>query len=207
MRTAVVVGTENRQARDVANWFGENGYRVYEIGTEELLCKDVIMRRLKLIAEEAGALDLLVIQHERYMAGDCEVGKKRDYTQMLEMISQSILGIQALLDTAVPLLRKGEKKRIVFLSHAEASISNTEDTQDFTWHMILCSCHMLLKNYFNLLRPEGFTFRCYALDYGEAFSAAEYASADFCYHPRVPFAHSEENRMVLRDGMFREIAW
>lgn len=207
MRTVVVIGTENREALETAVWFEKKEDQIYSFRTVELVDKNKVEEMFGVIAKEVGSIDILIIQYEKHLQDDGKIGSGRNYTQMLDMINQSILWLQALFDVAIPLLRNGYKKRIALLSHTNGSISITEDVEDIAWHMILSSYHMMMKNYFNLLRPEGFTFRCFALNHGDAFSAAEYINTDFCFHSRVPFAHSEENRIVLRDGRFREITW
>lgn len=37
--------------------------------------------------------------------------------------------------------------------------------------------------------------------------AGEYFSMNLCYDSQEPYIHSEEKRVVMRDGWFEDIAW
>ncbi|MDE7186821.1 MAG: hypothetical protein K2O13_04860 [Lachnospiraceae bacterium] len=53
--------------------------------------------------------------------------------------------------------------------------------------------------------------QCYAMDGSEdgvhGLSCGDYITMDFCYDEQEPYIHSEENRYVIRDSVFREISW
>lgn len=67
---------------------------------------------------------------------------------------------------------------------------------------------MMEKLYFNQLRPEGFTFRCFGSSEEEGgITAGEYIMNALCYDPKEPYIHSDENRLVMRDHHYREIPW
>ena len=111
------------------------------------------------------------------------------------------------VEAMLPFLRSG-KKRLGLITSATASIREPGETRDFAFAMTQAGLHMLWKLYFNKLRPEGFTFRvfCPCVD-GTGLCAGQYMQMDFCYDAREEYIHSEENRIVMRDGQMREISW
>ena len=78
---------------------------------------------------------------------------------------------------------------------------------------MMAAVNDMVKLFFNRLRPEGFTFRSYALT-GDpagvpqgAFPPGAFFLLDFCYDARELPIHNEEERFVLKDGFLNEIAW
>ena len=93
------------------------------------------------------------------------------------------------------------------ITESGSSISWTKETDDFAYHMSLAAIHMMEKLYFNRLRPEGFTFRCYAEEGSGGICGAEYIERGLCYDEKEPYIHSDENRLVMRDRYLHEIPW
>ena len=133
-----------------------------------------------------------------------EIGKGHDFDRMEAVLSERIFEMRHCVDSAIPFMSEGGK-RIAFLTSASSSVSMCQDKDHFAEHMLLCAGNMLSKMTFNRLRPLGFTVRCFAPSDG--ISAAEYLLQDFCYDENEPVVHSEENRLVMRNGMFVEIPW
>lgn len=163
------------------------------------------------VRDKEGYLDILVLSAEKRCAGDGEIGDTHNYEEMLNVYDFNVNGVYKSIQTFLPLLRLGSTKRIAFLSHKSSSINLCGKTDDYAYHMSLAAINMMLKIYFNALRPEGFTFRIYcAGEEGEgkglAMSAKEYILRGLYYDLNEAF-RSEENRLVMRDCFHREIPW
>lgn len=218
MNTAFLFHMDMPGARLAADWLRKNGYQVDGAVTGEMTGE-------ALCQLENMTLDLLVICPDtEYEDCDGAVGSGRDYEKTAEFVAGRIAEIHEVLERSIPALGRGGEKRIAFLTHACSSISWCEDKKDFAAHMLLGGLNMQAKLLFNRLRPLGFTMRCYAFgENGKVFDLSgagigeaggedgigpgEYIGLDFCFDPGEPVVHSDENRLVMRDRFFREIAW
>lgn len=204
MKTAVIYGAAMPEAGKAGKWLGAHGWKVITIEKEELTAQR---------AEEIGAIDMLVISVDPSWDGeDAPVGGGRDYDAMADRISAGIYEVPFAVETLFPCLEAGEGKRIAFLTGKYGSIRHCRDRDHFAPHMILAGIHMLAKMMYNRLRRDGYTMRMFAADgdekeVGQMICAGEYFAMDFCYDEKEPYIHSDENRLVMRDGWFDEIAW
>ena len=135
---------------------------------------------------------------------DGEIGTGLDFDRMETVLSEKLFSMKHCVDSAIPFMREGGQ-RIAFLTSAASSVSMCPDCSQFAEHMLLAAVNMLAKMTFNRLRPMGFTVRCFAPSAG--MTAGQYILQDFCYDANEPTVHSEENRLVMRNGAFVEIPW
>lgn len=199
----LIAGTRFHQAAEAARWFKAQGAVVYEMSSAAGEAERANI--LDLIRKEE-RLDYLIIQAAS-RAEDVQAFGQLDYGQISRVFDQGVNGAHELIEAVLPFLRKG-KKRLGLISLASASIREPGETKDFAFAMTQAGLHMLWKLYFNKLRPEGFTFRIFCPNEdGSGLSAGEYMHMDFCYDAREAYIHSEENRLIMRDGYFREIPW
>lgn len=199
----LIAGTQFREAAETADWFKQQGAVVYEISS--VADAAVKAQALKAIQGE-GKLDYLVIQATARGENVQPLGQL-DYSDLSRVFNQSINGAHELIEAALPYLREG-KKRLGLITSAATSTREPEETKDFAFAMTQAGLHMLWKLYFNKLRPEGFTFRVFCpTEDGSGLCAGKYMQMDFCYDAREEYIHSEENRIVMRDGLLREISW
>jgi hypothetical protein len=110
----------------------------------------------------------------------------------------------------MPLLEKGDDKRICFVNTVGSSNFYCEDTADFPAHVSRAPLNMAAKLLFNELHPEGYTFRIYCKDeHATEEKAGEWAAEFFIrgrsLQPTDPPCHSDENRCVLYDWRAREL--
>lgn len=160
------------------------------------------------IKQKEGKIDILLLGACGQMPEDGFIGKGHDCEALLEMISGQVNGMQETIEAALPLLREGEMKRIGMITKKASGIRNCTDDCNFGQHMVWAGMNMVGKLYFNLLRPEGFTFRWYCDEENSGgMSAGEYLLTGLCYDPKEAYIHSDENRLVMRDAYLREIAW
>lgn len=225
-QTVVVVGIEHRDAREVALGFLSRGFQVYGIvtsgdaGQVEVFsgrypnlktvfvnCVDDMKKIAAWMEERETSLDILVLRSGFLLTSDGNVKKEHNYADISRIFEYNVQGTREIIEGMLPLLRKGKKKRIALVTSKNSSIGETQDKENFAYHMSISAINMMMRIYFNQLRPEGFSFRCYAVEGTGGLSGTEYINLDFCYDEKEPYIHSEENRFVMRDSHLREIAW
>jgi NAD(P)-dependent dehydrogenase (short-subunit alcohol dehydrogenase family) len=199
----LIAGTQFREAAEAAEWFRQRGAAVYTMAS----AADEAARADALRAIEAeGRLDYLIVQATDRGQNVQELGGL-DYQDISRVFEQGVSASHALVEAVLPFLRRG-KKRLGLITSAKASTREPKETKDFAFAMTQAGLHMLWKLYFNKLRPEGFTFRVFCpCEDGSGLCAGQYMQMDFCYDVREEYIHSEENRIVMRDGLMREISW
>ena len=116
-----------------------------------------------------------------------------------------------LLEHVLP--RMTGKKRICFLTTRDASVNWSEATSGYGRNMAKSALHQILTVTKNGLRERGFTFRLFDPMTGEiplekaAASAYAYFTRDrFDDGPNRP-DRDDENNLVIRDALGREIPW
>ena len=71
------------------------------------------------------------------------------------------LGPLRMVEVMLPLLEKSALKRLCFVSSEAGSVSASTRTSWFGYCSSKAALNMIVKNLFNRLRPEGYTFRLY----------------------------------------------
>lgn len=199
----LITGTKFKEAAETAKFFREQGDVVYTLTcADDKAGLEAVLKEL----EAEGKLDYLIIQAEEKGENVKPLGEL-DYEDIAKTYDVNVGATFELVETMLPLLRAG-KKRLGLITSATTSVRCVKETENFGYAMAQASLHMMWKQYFNKLRPEGFTFRCFCPNAdGSGISAGGYMQMDFCYDPGEPYTHSEENFIVMRDGWFREIPW
>lgn len=160
------------------------------------------------ILEHEGRVDILVYAPCTHAGDDGAVGERHSYEAIYAATERNVMGFRTLVDTIVPLMSKSTIRRIAVITEANASIRNCVSEDDYGYYLSLAAVNMAEKIYFNRLRKEGFTFRNYAGScIGETMGAAWYVSCDLSNNPEEPSIHSDENRLVMRNSLYEEIAW
>ena len=199
----LIAGTCFPEAAEAAEWFRQRGATVYEVSSAS--CEAEKETAIKAIQNE-GKLDYLIVQATA-RGENVQTFGQLDYADIGRVFDRSINGTHELIEATLPYLREG-KKRLGLITSAATSTRETKETNDFAFAMAQAGLHMLWKLYFNKLRPEGFTFRVFCPNEdGSGLCAGKYMQMDFCYDAREEYIHSEENRIVMRDGHMREISW
>lgn len=207
MKTAVVYDIRKKEAADVADWLERHDYEVFRQYEKE--------GRFLPAADRDMPVDLLVIQIDTaYEGEDAEVGTAHDYEAMLDVVSRKIYEAYAIVEAWLPALEKGTEKKIAFLTQKCASIRECGDKDGYVKHMILAGINMQAKLLYNNLRPKGYAMRCFVTDGltdeengDHGILCGDYITMGFSYDEKEPYIHSEENRFVMRDAAFCEIAW
>lgn len=182
------------------------GYKIAIEGQSYSFKEELKQEFMKAGAKEAGngeALDILV-----YCINPpaCEAA---DYDGLLKAYDNTALELLRKTTEYLPLLDRGNKKRLCFITSLDSSINNTR-TSDHWERIISASCNMAVKTLFNRLNPLGYTFRIYgAEDYNnlaEVSYAVRYMLQDRSLEEES-HQHSDEKRIVIRDKQEREYPW
>ena len=151
------------------------------------------------------------------------IRESQNYEDIHRMYNANALGPLRVVEVFLSLLEQGQMKRLCFISSELSSINRTTRTTGYSYCMSKTALNMCTKLLFNLLRPEGFTFRlcdpgCFSIvsENGKPSEpsldpekAAIYALAYFLRN-RTGDPHqtrSDEDRLVLRDWQGRELPW
>lgn len=132
-----------------------------------------------------------------------------NYDQLAEDYDRSALGMLRHLEQALPLLARGERKRIAMVSSKDHLINSRNRKGSFVQPMTGVARHMAGAIIFNDLNAQGYRFRVFCRD-KEGFSGApdiyRYLLQRRSFDAGSPL-HSDEMRYVARDGTGREYAW
>lgn len=169
--------------------------------------QDKLSDAMKYIETEQGCIDMLMLSAGKRCEQDGRLTDGHDYEALLEVIDENVIGSIEVVQAALNLMRKGKGKRIALLTERASSINLNQEVQNYGYLMSLAALNMLEKLLFNELRPEGFTFRCYACGIGKGMSAATYLCSNLSYDKDDAYIHSDENRIVMRDEMLCELPW
>lgn len=176
------------------------------LGIEERR-QDKLLEAFQRIENEQGSIDMLVLSAGKHCENDGNITDGHNYEALLAVIDENVIGTLEVALASLELMRKGSGKRIALLTEKQSSINLNKDRKDYGYFMSLAALNMLEKLLFNTLRPEGFTFRCYACGEKGGMPAVEYLQRNLCYDKDDAYIHSDENRIVMRDGMLCEIPW
>lgn len=204
-RTVLCIENGNDSMKETIAYLQDNDCRVIALTDMEAQALETAMDK---IAKEEGKLDMLLLGATQKVPRDGVIGSGHDTQKLLTFLDEQINGFRAVIDAAIPLLRKGEMKRICMITKPDSSIRLCNAKEQYGENMMLAGLNMTGKLYFNLLRPEGFTFRWYcATDKKGGMSPGEYFLTGLCFDEKEPYQHSDENRFVMRDGFLQEIPW
>ena len=136
------------------------------------------------------------------------IREELDQELLLDELSEKVNSVLQTAREAIPYMRQGSLRRLALLTDGTSSIRESREETDYAFHMSQAAANMIMKILFNTYRPEGFTFRCYAEDDGiRGIGALEYLLTEQSYIESDDYIHSDENRLVLRDGYLRELSW
>ncbi|MBN2390983.1 MAG: SDR family NAD(P)-dependent oxidoreductase [Anaerolineae bacterium] len=143
------------------------------------------------------------------------IRETQDYDEMHRLFNINSLGPLRVVEAFLPLLDRGTFKRMCFVSSEAGSIERSYRDAWFGYCMSKAALNMAIKNLFNHLRPEGYTFRVYHPGWVRSYmggqknneadlepeEAATYA-IPFFVNPR-----DDEDRLVLVDYQGNEWPW
>jgi hypothetical protein len=155
------------------------------------------------------AVDMLLVNIDRDF-GDAEatIEGETDYGALLTAYKYNCLGVLYAVNAFMPLLEKGELKRICVVTTKAASNNACFESADIYAHISRAPLNMAMTQLFNRLRPEGYSFRLYCKETvnGNDAWAVDYFTRARSYEPE-DLKHSDEERLVIRDAYAREVPW
>ena len=143
------------------------------------------------------------------------IREPQDYAEMHWMYDINAVGPLRVAEAFLPLLDRGNLKRLCFVSSEAGSIDRCRRESWYGYCMSKAALNMAVKIMFNHLRPEGYTFRLYHPGWMRTYMAgSKNMAADM--EPEesavqaIPFfleAMDDEDRLVMRDWQGQEWPW
>lgn len=152
------------------------------------------------------------------------IREPQDYVEMHRLYDVNAIGPLRMVQAFLPLTDPSPMKRLCFVSSEAGSINRCTRTSWYGYCMSKAALNMAIRLLFNVLRPEGYTFRVYHPGWIRSYirgvkgtegdlepeQAAVPALAYFL-RDRAADAHNEarsdEDRLVMRDWQGREWPW
>lgn len=145
------------------------------------------------------------------------IRQAQDYDEMRRLIEVNTFGPIRMVEAFLPLMERGGMKRLCFVSSEAGSINRSARPAWYGYCMSKAALNMAVRNLFNCLLPDGYTFRVYHPGWvrsyigGEKNMRAE-LEPEVAAQPAVAYftstlAGGEEDRLVMRDWQGREWPW
>ena len=162
--------------------------------------------------DPARAVDFFIDTTELRDPEDCRaVGEGIDAEAAVRSFHANVSEPLALLEKVFPNMTG--KKRICFLTTGDASVNRSGAVSGYGRNMAKAALHQILTVAKNGLRERGFTFRLLDPLTGQILPEKAAASA-FVYFTRDRFddgpgnpSRDDENNLIIRDALGREIPW
>jgi NAD(P)-dependent dehydrogenase (short-subunit alcohol dehydrogenase family) len=165
-----------------------------------------------LVVNNAG---ILVRTHDR------GIREEQDYAGMHLDFDINALGPLRVVEAFLPLVDKSATRRLCFVSSEAGSIGASNRTAWFGYCMSKAAVNMAIKNLFNELHPQGYTFRVYHPGWMKTYmsgkknmnahlepeEAAVFALNYFLSGIEPGSTPPDEDRLVLRDYLGKEYPW
>ena len=155
----------------------------------------------------------LATQDERLAGDDFTVLDGVDPEIVMRAVEENLCAPILALEAALPALDRGTGKRVCFVTSGEAaSVNWSRQTRGYGYAMSKAALSQAARICYNLLYPEGYTFRLFDPLVGRvsprqaADAAYEILTRSRAYDPDNP-GRTDEARFVLRDALGREWPW
>jgi len=238
MRSVIITGADRGLGLSLSKEFLARGYKVFAgkflndyTLLEDLQNKDKNLHILHLdvaspenIAEvrdtvsklTGGSLDILISNAALMGPASCSLYEPpMDLEAVWESFSVNALGALCMAEHFLPLLEKGEMKRLCFVSSEVSSILLMKTSRDggFPYPLSKTSLNMGVRLMHNLLYPQGFTFRLYHPGYmkrvmpdGSRAERGRYDPDNTAKHAAKYFETPlrDEHRLVMYDYLSQE---
>jgi len=216
-KTVLVTCTDTIFGEKLAAVFAREGFQVFALGTKPI--PGVIL--LPVEPNEAVAAFKLNGDKLDYLLDTTDVSSPEDNFTVRDGIDcatiekiyrQNVLASMALLEAFLPMLDKGEGKRLFYLTNADASINETRRIDHFAYNMSKAALHQFIQMTRNKLAPKGYTFRVFDPSPKEVSPEAAAESAyNYITRRRGTENHDplrdDEDNLVFRDAQGRQHSW
>lgn len=146
-----------------------------------------------------------------------ELGENQDFEEMHRLFNVNSLGALRMVEAFLPLTNASEMKRLCFVSSEAGSIERSTRTSWFGYCMSKAALNMAVKNMFNYLRPQGYTFRLYHPGWIRSYMRGvkntegdlepEEAAIPAVDYFLTDMDSANEDRLALRDYLGAEWPW
>jgi NAD(P)-dependent dehydrogenase (short-subunit alcohol dehydrogenase family) len=217
-RNALVTCLDTLFDETLAAIFAREGFHVFALGNKPmenvtLLPQGDLYNAAETLKEKTDKLDFLLDTTDVRSTKDTFTVRDGIDKKVIEQVyRQNVLVSMAMLEAFLPLLDKGEGKRLFYLTSADASINETRRTDHFAYNMSKSALHQFIQMTRNKLAPKGYTFRVFDPMDGEvspetaAESAYNYITRRRGTENHDPLRDDEEN-LVFRDAQGRQHSW
>jgi len=197
--TVLITGHESEFEQKLAEIFTREGYTVFCTGQQP----EPFHEKIDYWVDTTDARDA---------ADTFSLSDGINTTVIESTFRANVLQPMALLEKYLHLLDAGERKRLVFLTAAGASLNETKNTRHFGYTMSKAALHQFIQLTRNKLAGKGYTFRVFDPMTG-IIPPDKAAKAAFHYITRRrgtenhdPNRNDEEN-LVMRDALGRMHGW
>lgn len=143
------------------------------------------------------------------------IREAQDYAELQRVYDVNTLGPLRVVEAFLPLTDRGNLKRLCFVSSEAGSIARSERSAWFGYCMSKAALNMEVKNLFNALRPEGYTFRVYHPGWIRSYMGGTKAveanlEPEEAAARAIPIflgAREDEDRLALVDFEGKEWPW
>ena len=143
------------------------------------------------------------------------IREPQDYDEMHRLYDVNTLGALRVVEAFLPLIERGQSKRLCFVSSEAGSIGRSERTSWYGYCMSKAALNMGIKILFNDLHPAGYTFRVYHPGWVRSYLHGE-KNMEADLEPEVAASYAisfflddraDENRLALVDYEGKEWPW
>jgi NAD(P)-dependent dehydrogenase (short-subunit alcohol dehydrogenase family) len=116
----------------------------------------------RLVGEQTDHIDLLINNAGvTSPTNQRSIREAQDYAEMQRLYNVNALGPLRVVEAFIPLTDRGGLKRLCFVSSEAGSIGRSYRTAWFGYCMSKAALNIAVKNLYNHLAPEGYSFRLY----------------------------------------------
>ena len=202
---------------NLAQAFVREGFCVYAIGDKAIegvaLLPQDLAKAVEMVESGAGKIDYYMDTTDVRCSKDIFTVREGLNGCVIEDVYRAnVLRPMAMLEAFLPLLDKGEGKRLFYMTSKGSSVNETRDTFHYGYNMSKAALHQFLQMVRNKLAPAGYTIRVYDPMHSEIspLSAAE-GAVNYTIRRRGTENHDpkrdDETNLVFRDAEGRQHAW
>jgi NAD(P)-dependent dehydrogenase (short-subunit alcohol dehydrogenase family) len=192
---------------------GGNGAVPARMPEGAALLPDNLAGAAEIINNKTGKIDIYVeLSDARSSADNFTVRGGVDEITIRALYEENVLRPMASLEAFISLLDAGEKKRLCFITSADASINETRRVDGYGYAMGKAAMSNFYQMISNKLAPSGYTFRVYDPMPAEIDAEASAEGAFKYFTRRRGTENNDPNRddetiLALRDANGRHHSW
>ncbi len=170
---------------------------------------------LKIVRVHNDSIDLIILNAALNRSHQIQsIRQDLDFDVMLAEVNTNAIGSLRVVHAFLPLLEKSPLRRLCFVSSEAGSIGASKRTGWFGYCMSKAALNMAVKNLYNDLHPQGFSFRLYHPGYLKTYMSGT-KNLDAHMEPEEGAAHAlkhflqdeEPAELRLRDWQGNELPW